>query len=51
MQENFKPYYGDASFLAPPTAATKALQAKVDDLCHEELEKVNGPGSRSVQLP
>ncbi|GBG00498.1 formate acetyltransferase [Raphidocelis subcapitata] len=39
VQENFKPYYGDASFLAGPTEATKVLRAKVDDLCHAELEK------------
>jgi hypothetical protein len=33
-------YDGDASFLAPPTPATRALAALVDDLCHRELEKV-----------
>ncbi|KIZ06014.1 formate C-acetyltransferase [Monoraphidium neglectum] len=39
VQENFKPYDGDASFLAGPTPATQALRKEVDDLCHLELEK------------
>jgi hypothetical protein len=43
VQENFKPYDGDASFLAGPTPATQALRKEVDDLCHLELEKVRAP--------
>jgi len=39
VQENYIPYEGDASFLAGPTANTRALQAQVEDLCHLELEK------------
>ncbi|KAI8466439.1 MAG: pyruvate-formate lyase [Monoraphidium minutum] len=39
VQDNFKAYDGDATFLAGPTPATQALRKEVDDLCHLELEK------------
>ena len=42
VQDNYVPYEGDASFLAPPTENTQALRRIVDDLCHQELEKVRG---------
>lgn len=35
---NYTPYYGDDSFLAPPTEATKKLWATVMDLARQERE-------------
>ena len=50
VQDNFTPYDGDASFLAAPTEKTQVLLKKVDDLCHEELEKVCGSAPRGGGL-
>ncbi len=39
IQKNYTPYDGDEAFLAPPTAATTALWAKVLKLQQEERDK------------
>ena len=36
--KNYTPYYGDDSFLTPPTEATKKLWAKVTELAEQERE-------------
>ncbi len=38
IQKNYTPYYGDDSFLAPPTEATKKLWAQVMELAKQERE-------------
>ncbi len=40
VQDNYKPYAGDGSFLAGPTARTKALWSKLEKLICEEIKKV-----------
>ena len=39
IQQNYAPYYGDESFLAPATARTKALWKKLGSLFAEERKK------------
>ena len=39
IQKNYTPYEGDDSFLAPPTARTERLRAKMEDLFAQEREK------------
>lgn len=39
VEANFKPYHGDASFLAGPSERTKKLWAQLEDLIHLELQK------------
>lgn len=39
IQENYTPYYGDESFLADATEATKTLSDKVGELIKEEADK------------
>jgi formate C-acetyltransferase len=39
IQQNYKPYDGDGSFLAPATERTKKLWAKLNDLFVEERKK------------
>jgi len=39
IQQNYRPYHGDESFLAPPTETTKKLWAKVCDLLEAERKK------------
>ncbi len=39
IQQNYEPYYGDASFLAPATARTRALWATLTELFVEERRK------------
>lgn len=39
IQRNYTPYYGDDSFLAGPTAATKKLWDQVMELSRQEREK------------
>ncbi|MBR6384519.1 MAG: formate C-acetyltransferase [Ruminococcus sp.] len=39
IKNNYTPYDGDESFLAPPTEATKKLWEQVMDLSHQEREK------------
>ncbi len=39
VQQNYKPYAGDASFLAPASEATKKIWSKLEDLIHLECEK------------
>jgi formate C-acetyltransferase len=39
IQQNYEPYEGDASFLAPATERTKKLWAKLSDLFVEERKK------------
>ncbi len=39
IHKNYIPYEGDESFLAPPTAKTEKLYAKVKNLVLEELKK------------
>jgi formate C-acetyltransferase len=38
IQQNYKPYEGDDSFLADPTEATKHLWNKVSDLLEKERD-------------
>jgi hypothetical protein len=55
---NYKPYAGDASFLAGPSERTKALWAQLEDLIHQELKKggprwaapLGGPAGRPPAL-
>lgn len=39
VQEHYTPYYGDSTFLAGPSANTKALWSQLEKLCAEELQK------------
>mmetsp|Transcript_22230 Transcript_22230/g.48550 ORF Transcript_22230/g.48550 Transcript_22230/m.48550 type:complete len:815 (-) Transcript_22230:972-3416(-) len=39
VEENFKPYNGDSSFLAGPTERTKKLWAMVEKMIHDEVGK------------
>jgi formate C-acetyltransferase len=39
IQQNYEPYHGDGGFLAPATARTRALWAKLTDLFVEERRK------------
>ena len=39
IQKNYTPYDGDESFLAPPTARTQRLMAKLEEKLKEEREK------------
>src|SRR5882672_6094407 len=39
IQQNYDPYDGDASFLAPATERTKKIWAKLNDLFKEERKK------------
>jgi formate C-acetyltransferase len=39
IQQNYEPYYGDGSFLAPATARTQALWTKLTELFVEERRK------------
>lgn len=39
VAENYKPYHGDAKFLAPASEKTKKLWAQLEDLIHLEVEK------------
>jgi formate C-acetyltransferase len=39
MQQNYKPYPGDGSFLAGPSARTKGIWAKLGELFKEERKK------------
>ena len=39
IQNNYKPYYGDESFLAEPTDATNKLWGKLQELQKEERAK------------
>lgn len=39
IQQNYKPYDGDESFLAPPTERTKNLWARLNELFLEERRK------------
>ena len=39
IHQNYEPYEGDESFLAPPTSKTKALYQEVRELILEEIKK------------
>src|SRR5882672_6216195 len=39
IQQNYQPYEGDGSFLAGPTARTKDIWTKLDELFKEERKK------------
>lgn len=40
IQNNYKPYYGDESFLAEPTDATNKLWGKLQELQKKNVLKV-----------